>query len=301
VLAALRGCLSGGPVLVAVDDVQWLDEASREALAFALRRLPAGPLSLLVAARTEAAADPLTAGGPPPSRAWRELLAALPTAEVVDLAPLDLWQVQNLLPRTVTAAQARLVARQSRGNPFWAIQVSASLADAEGQVPPLARTLTGRLSRSLSAGAAAVLAVVAAAGRIEVPDALAVLDHLEDPATAVDEAILEGVVVETGNRLSAAHPLIGAAVAESLPPGRRAQLYRRLAGASSSPERYAHFATLAAGPGPDSAVAEALDAATASPVAGVPPPSRRSAVPRPRAREPAPQCTVRSSTCSSRR
>ena len=144
VLAALRGCLSGGPVLVAVDDVQWLDEASREALAFALRRVPAGPLSLLVAARTEAPADPLTAGTPPPSQAWRELLAALPAAEVVDLAPLDMWQVQNLLPRTVTAAQARLVARQSRGNPFWAIQVSAGLADAEGQVPPLARTLTGR-------------------------------------------------------------------------------------------------------------------------------------------------------------
>ncbi len=264
VLAALRGCLSGGPVLVAVDDVQWLDEASREALAFALRRVPAGPLSLLVAARTEAPADPLTAGAPPPSQAWRELLAALPAAEVVDLAPLDMWQVQNLLPRTVTAAQARLVARQSRGNPFWAIQVSASLADAEGQVPPLARTLTGRLSRSLSAGAGAVLAVVAAAGRIEVPEALAVLDHLEDPAGAVDEAVLDGVVVETGDRLSASHPLIGAAAVESLPPGRRAQLYRRLAGSSSSPERYAHFATLAAGTGPDGAVAEALDAAAAA-------------------------------------
>ena len=77
-----------------------------------------------------------------------------------------------------------------------------------------------------------------------------VLDHLEDPATALDEAVLAGVVVESGNRLSAAHPLIGAAAVESLPPGRRAQLYRRLAGASSNPERYAHFSTLAAGRDP---------------------------------------------------
>ena len=61
-LAALRGCLSVHPVLVAIDDVQWLDEASREVLAFALRRVPAGSLSLLLAARTEAPADPLTAG-----------------------------------------------------------------------------------------------------------------------------------------------------------------------------------------------------------------------------------------------
>ena len=60
VLAALRGCVSEGPILVAIDDVQWLDQASLEALTFALRRVPGGPLSLLVAARSEAAADPLT-------------------------------------------------------------------------------------------------------------------------------------------------------------------------------------------------------------------------------------------------
>ena len=94
--------------------------------------------------------------------------------------PLDLWQVQNLLPRTVTAAQARLVARQSRGNPFWAKEILASLGSAESQVPALARTLTDRLSRSLSADAATALAVVGAAGRIGVPEALAVLEPLTD-------------------------------------------------------------------------------------------------------------------------
>ena len=264
VLAALSACVSDAPVVVAVDDAQWLDEASRDALAFALRRVPGGPLSLLVAARAEAAADPLTAGGPPPSRDWHALLAALPAAEMIDLAPLDMWQIQNLLPRTVTAAQARVVARQSRGNPFWALQVSASLDSAEDPVPPLARTLTSRLSRSLSPEAAQALAVVAAAGRIGVPEALAVLKDLEDPAAALDAAVVAGVVVEAGDRLSAAHPLIGAAAVESLPPGRRTRLYRRLAYASSNPERHAHFTALAAGTGPDPAVAEALDAAAAA-------------------------------------
>ena len=259
-LTALRACVSEGPVVVAVDDVQWLDEASLDALAFALRRVTSGPLSLLVAARTAATGDPLTAGAPPPHD-WQGLLAALPAAGVIDLAPLDMWQVQNLLPRTFTAAQARQVARQSRGNPFWAIQVSASLESAESQVPPLARTLTDRLSRSLTADAADALAVVAAAGRIGVAEALAVLDHLEDPAAALDAAVLAGVVVETGDRIAAAHPLIGDVAVESLPPGRRMQLYRRLAETASGPERYAHFAALAAGAGPDPAVAEALDAA----------------------------------------
>ncbi len=265
VLAALRGCLAEGPVLVAIDDVQWLDEASRDALGFALRRIPSQPLSLLVAARTEAVADPLTAGAPPPPHGWRELLAALPASEVIDLVPLDLWQVQNLLPRTVTAAQARLVARQSRGNPFWAKEILASLGSAESQVPALARTLTDRLSRSLSADAATALAVVGAAGRIGLPEALAVLEPLTDGAgAALDAAVLAGVVVEAEGRLSAAHPLIGAAAVESLPPGRRAQLHRRLADASANPERHAHFAALAAGPGSDRAVAEALDAAAAA-------------------------------------
>ena len=78
VLAALRGCLAEGPVLIAIDDVQWADEASREALTFALRRVPGGPLSLLVAARAGAAADPLAAGAPAPSHGWRDLLSRHP-------------------------------------------------------------------------------------------------------------------------------------------------------------------------------------------------------------------------------
>ena len=153
------------------------------------------------------------------------------------------------------------MARRSRGNPFWALQVSASLESTESQVPPLARALTDRLSRSLSGGAAAALTVVAAAGRIGLRDALAVLGQLDDPAAAVDAAVLAGVVAESGGRLAVAHPLIGAAAVESLPPGRRTELYRRLADASVNPERYAHFAALAVGPGPDGAVADALDAA----------------------------------------
>ena len=118
VLAALRACASRGPVLLAIDDVQWLDEASLDALTFALRRIPDGALSLLMAARSEAPADPLTAGSPPPSHRWRELLTAWPAAEVIDLAPLDMWQVQNLLPATVTAAQARLAPRPDQSLPL---------------------------------------------------------------------------------------------------------------------------------------------------------------------------------------
>src|SRR5215470_3552780 len=264
VLATLRSCVQGGPVLVAIDDAQWLDPASLEALTFALRRLVAGPLALLLAVRAEAPADPLTAGVPPPPYGWQDLLAALPTAGEVMLGPLDLWQIKAVLPGPVTTTQARRVATQSRGNPFWAKEIMASQGSAEAPVPPLARALAERLSRSLTPPAAEALAVVAAAGRIEVSRALAVLSNLDDPAAALDAAVLAGVVVEGGGRVTAAHPLIGTAAVESLPPVRRVQLYKRLATASTGPERYAHYAALAAGPGPDPEVAHALDAAAAA-------------------------------------
>ena len=105
------------------------------------------------------------------------------------------------------------------------------------------------------------LTAVAAAGRIGVAEILTVLDDLDHPASALDAAVMAGVVTESGGRVAAAHPLIGAAAVQVLPPGRRAQLYRRLAEVSSGPERHAHFAALAVGPGPDVGVADALDSA----------------------------------------
>ena len=79
----------------------------------------------------------------PPPRGWRDLLAAPAVAEEIDLAPLDMWQIQSLLPHTVTAAQARVVARQSRGNLFWAIQIAAGLDSAGALVPQLVWVLIG--------------------------------------------------------------------------------------------------------------------------------------------------------------
>jgi DNA-binding CsgD family transcriptional regulator len=272
VLSALRAVSGRGQLVVAVDDVQWLDQASLDALRFAVRRLVSAPVAVLLAARTTAVADPLTAGAAPLSERWRELLAAADETEEIELAPLDLWQIQNLLPPSLTAAQVRLIARLSRGNPFWAKEVAAAGESAQAgtaepsaaPVPALAKVLTDRLARSLSQAAAEALAAVAAAGRISVPEAIAVLDHLDDPAAALDSAILAGVLAESGGRITVAHPLIGAAAVDALPPGRRARLYGRLAAAADGPERFARFAALAAGTGPDASVAEALDAAAAA-------------------------------------
>lgn len=52
-LTALLEAASPSPLLVAVDDVQWLDEVSLRALVFASRRLLADPVGLLLAGRPE--------------------------------------------------------------------------------------------------------------------------------------------------------------------------------------------------------------------------------------------------------
>jgi len=83
VLAAVRSCLDAGPVLIAIDDVQWLDTGSLDALGFALRRIISGPLGVLLAARADAPADPLTIGAPPPPYGWHTLPAEQRVADQI--------------------------------------------------------------------------------------------------------------------------------------------------------------------------------------------------------------------------
>ena len=52
VLAVLRALARAGPLLLAVDDIQWLDASSRSVLSFALRRLNSEPVRLITSFRT---------------------------------------------------------------------------------------------------------------------------------------------------------------------------------------------------------------------------------------------------------
>jgi hypothetical protein len=151
VLAALRSCRDTGPVLVAIDDVQWLDAGSIEALAFALRRITTGPLGVLLAARTEAPADPLTIDAPPLPDSWRDLPAArCPEPGGSTWCRWISGRSRACCRRRrppAGAAGRRPVPREpvlghpGRGQP----------GAAETPVPQLALTLTRRLARSVPA------------------------------------------------------------------------------------------------------------------------------------------------------
>jgi predicted ATPase len=74
VLGALRA-LAEGPLLLAVDDVQWLDAPSAAALAFALRRLRDEPVGIVVSASPTRCSPPACAKRPPPIGDGRHTVA----------------------------------------------------------------------------------------------------------------------------------------------------------------------------------------------------------------------------------
>lgn len=61
-LGVLRALAASGPVIVAIDDVQWLDVPSARVLAFVVRRLEDAPIRILVALRVGSGGDPLALG-----------------------------------------------------------------------------------------------------------------------------------------------------------------------------------------------------------------------------------------------
>ena len=67
-LGVLRALATSGPVVIAIDDVQWLDVPSARVLAFVVRRLEDAPIRILVALRVGSGGDPLGLGqtGPVP-------------------------------------------------------------------------------------------------------------------------------------------------------------------------------------------------------------------------------------------
>jgi AAA ATPase domain len=121
VLEALRQLAETRPVVVAIDDLQWIDSASARVLRFALRRLDAEPVGLLATVRVGAdSEDPLAAAAILPPERY----------EARDVAPLDLDAVRHVLHGAVTSISHPILRRiheASGGNPLFAIELARAL------------------------------------------------------------------------------------------------------------------------------------------------------------------------------
>ena len=257
-LLSVLGQLAGGaPVLVALDDAQWIDSSSLEVLSFTLRRLGDEPVGLLASIR-----EPVSER----SVALEHILHG----DRLDVAPLSLHDTNRLLWARFDLHLSRpslvKVHQTSGGNPFLALELGRSVAEGtltlDGgplTLPPRVSDLVdqrlARLPRSVGDTLVAVAALGAPLVTVLAPLSPTVVDDLE-------VAQERDLVRLDGDRIRFTHPLLAAACYQGMPLHRRRQLHRRLAVLEVDPEECARHLAMAAAE-PDQEIASTLDAAAA--------------------------------------
>ena len=255
--AAVLGLISSyaeeAPLLITVDDAQWLDRASAEAIGFAARRLFADPVAILIALR-EDEESPL-------------LAASLPE---LSLSGLDPASATTLLERAGTGKVSPELARRmldaTGGNPLALLELGHEAPRASGAAHddlPIATSVErAYLKRAdgLSDAARRVLLVMAASGSPEVGLVRRASAALGLEASDVERAeAARGVVVEHGGNVEFVHPLARAAIYHSASPADRRAAHRALAqvmtAAEDADRRAWHLAAAATGWDPVAAAA----------------------------------------------
>jgi DNA-binding NarL/FixJ family response regulator len=234
------------PLLLAIDDVQWLDAASDGALGFAARRLPQRT-GLLVTRRadgTEEAPlglDRVLLG----DRFVRVLLGGLSLAVLRHLISGRLGV--SSFPRSTLAR----VAEASGGNPFFALEIAQALTDAAAArtlddplpVPRRLQNLVADRLGTLSAQAQEVVLAAATLSRPTVPLVVEAMSAQNDALPALLEAEEAGVLVTEHERIRFTHPLLASGIYGCASDARRRQLHRRLAEVvTDTEERARHLA-----------------------------------------------------------
>jgi DNA-binding CsgD family transcriptional regulator len=271
-VGALRVLASDTPVLLAVDDVQWLDRPSRSVLEFALRRLQDERVAILVARRIsgdEARPDEL-GGLLPEERVTRIRLGSFALGPLHRLlaARFGLALPRPLLVRLHEAAG---------GNPFLALELGRALRrrkqlPAPGEPLPVPsghrQLLVGRIAElPPDAREAVLLAAALARPEFEVVTAALARPQAED---ALETAFEAEVLERDDGRIRFSHPLFATAVYSEASPADRRRVHRQLAGVVRDQEERARHLALAT-EGADAEIAAALEeAARASRVRGAP-------------------------------
>jgi DNA-binding CsgD family transcriptional regulator len=252
VLGALRALAAARPLLVAIDDAQWLDPPSAAALEFALRRCRDEPVAVLAARRLG------LAGG-----------LELPDAGRLDVGPLSLGATHRLLKARHGSALPRPVLvrlhEAARGNPFYALELDRALlrldrAPAPGEPIPVPDDLAALVRGRLAELAPDARAAAAACAALAQPTVAAVVEAGGGDDRALRAAVEAEVLELDGERVRFTHPLLAAGAYGVLWPTERRALHRRLAAIVDDPEQRARHLALAAD-GPDAAASAALDEA----------------------------------------
>ena len=246
--AAVLGLISAfadeEPLLITVDDAQWLDRASTEAIGFFARRLVADPIAVLIAVR-EDEDSPLLAAGLP------------------ELRPvgLDREAAAELLSRSgagaVSAEVADRLVEATGGNPLALLELGPTaqrVHTAPHDNLPVATTVERaylRRAAGLSDGARRVLLLLATSGTIDVGQVHRAAAAMGLGPGAVEEAEAAAALVALrSGRIEFVHPLARASIYHSASPADRRAAHRALAGvltgADDADRRAWHLAGAAA-------------------------------------------------------
>jgi DNA-binding CsgD family transcriptional regulator len=265
VLSLLAELAEDGPLVCLVDDAQWLDRASAEALVFAARRLGAEGIAVIFAARDHDA--PFPAPGLPELQ-----------LEGLDEASAAALLTEHGGAGLPAEARARILA-EAQGNPLGLIELAAahrSVSPVADWVGPGGLALTDRLLqafdgqvRRLPDSTQTLLLAAAGEGCGDVDVVLAAARALGVGAADLGPAEQAGLVRVTDTTVTFRHPLVRAAVYQGAALDRRLAVHRALADALCSPadadRRAWHLA--AAATRPDEGVAAELERTAATAMA----------------------------------
>jgi DNA-binding CsgD family transcriptional regulator len=252
--SALELLSADAPLLVAVDDLQWLDDSSAGALAFALRRLAGSDVRLLLARRP-------VKGAPP----WA-LAQALGAESVrsVAVGPLSVGALHRVLRDRLGRPFARQtllrIHERSAGNPFFALEL-ARVVDEDGgplQTLPVPETLEELVRTKISglpASTREALALAAALGTLSEP----LLNRAGVAPAALEPAFAARVIEREDGTIRFTHPLLPSVLYRDL-GDERPRVHGRLAEIVDDPLLSARHLALSR-EGPDAGVAAVLDGA----------------------------------------
>ena len=257
-LFLIRELSAAGPVLVAVEDTQWLDPSTAASLTFVSRRLEGLPVGILISTRPGPAIP---------------VEASLLTEPTLELGPLSLAALHHLIdarlgerpPRPVLVS----IEKASGGNPLYTLELARALVrdgvPAPGTPLQVPETLAALVEERIAALSADSRHVLSAAAALAAPTVEALARAL--PELSVEDALAPaaeaGVVEVDDGRIRFTHPLLASGSYAQGSAGERRAMHRTLAGALEESEERARHLALAAD-GPDEDVAAALEAAAAA-------------------------------------
>jgi DNA-binding CsgD family transcriptional regulator len=233
---------AGPPVLLAIDELQWLDRSSAVAVRFAVRRLR-GPVGLLAARRN-----------PPEPQASDDLrLRKAEGLRVARVGPLGREQIHRLVRERTGFAfpppALRRIDRVAAGNPFVALEIARALGadrrDGRAAFPESLRELIAARLAGLEPDVLEALLLAAALARPRVGAIQRALPGT-DAAELLGRAEAAEIVVVTGAEVAFTHPVLASGVYAAANGPKRREAHRRLAAVVEGTEERARHLALAA-------------------------------------------------------